>query len=107
MALLVPKMVSETGTFCSSLSVAFVPECSTYINLLKPRNYFTYCTTRFNIKKLYVILPLRLCVLYGSENKQRLLPYTTLAVWFCITEVKGVYCAVGIESLYKTDLFRL
>jgi hypothetical protein len=38
----------------------------------------TVRTTRFNIQKFYMVLTLRLCVLYGSENKQRLLPYTTL-----------------------------
>jgi hypothetical protein len=40
-------------------------------NLLKPSR-----TTRFNIKKFYVVPTLRLCVLYGSQNKQQLLPYT-------------------------------
>jgi hypothetical protein len=29
------------------------------------------------------------------------LPYTTLADWFCKTEVGSVYCAVRTESLYK------
>jgi hypothetical protein len=38
--------------------------------------------TRFNIKKFYVVLTLRLCVLYGSQNKQQLLPYKTLKDWF-------------------------
>jgi len=52
-------------------------------------------------------LTLRLCVLYGSHNKQRLLPYTTLPDWFCITEVQSVYCAARIESLNKTDTFSL
>ena len=34
-------------------------------------------------KKLYVLLTqLYLCVLCGSENKQRLFPYTTLTGWF-------------------------
>jgi hypothetical protein len=42
-----------------------------------------------------------------SHNKQRLLPYTTLAYWYCITEVESVYCAVRIESLYKTDTVSL
>jgi len=36
------------------------------------------------------------------QNKQRLFPYTTLADWFCITEVESVYCAVRTEFLYKT-----
>jgi hypothetical protein len=50
---------------------------------------------------------LRLCVLYGSKNKQQLLPYKTLRDWFCITEVESVYSAVRTESLYKTDTLRL
>jgi len=54
-----------------------------------------------------MVLTLRLGVLYGSQNKQRLLPYTTPAYWFCITEVESVYCAVQTESLYKTDTFSL
>ena len=35
------------------------------------------------------------------SGKQRLLPYTTLADWFCITEVESVYSAVRTESLYR------
>jgi len=42
-----------------------------------------------------------------THNKQRLLPYTTLADWFCITEVESVYCAVRTVSLYKKDTFSL
>jgi hypothetical protein len=42
----------------------------------------TLHTTRFSIKKFYVVLTLRLCVLYGSQNKQQLLPYKTLRDWF-------------------------
>jgi hypothetical protein len=48
-----------------------------------------------------------MCVLYGPQNKQRLLPHTKLIDWFCITEVESVYCAERAESLYKTDKFRL
>ena len=40
-----------------------------------------------------------------SHNQQRLLFYTVLADWFCITEVESVYCAVRTESLYKIDTF--
>jgi hypothetical protein len=47
------------------------------INLLKPSGNFT-----FNIQKFYVVPTLRLCVLYGSQNKQQLLPYKTLRDWF-------------------------
>jgi hypothetical protein len=42
----------------------------------------TLLTTRFNIKKFYVVPTLLLCVLYGSQNKQQLLPYKTLRDWF-------------------------
>jgi len=39
------------------------------------------------------------CVLCGSQNKQRLFPYTALSVWFFITEIRCVYCAVRTECL--------
>jgi hypothetical protein len=45
---------------------------------------FTICTARFNIQQFHV-LPnhkVYLCVLYGSQNKQRLFPYTALTDWF-------------------------
>ena len=54
-----------------------------------------------------MVLTLRSCVLYGSQNRQQHLPSTILADWFCITEVESVYCTVRTESLYKTDTFRL
>ena len=46
------------------------------INLLKPSGHYMY--HQFNI------LPtqLYLCVLCGSQNKQRLFPYTALTCWF-------------------------
>jgi len=38
---------------------------------------------QFNIQQLYVLpTQLYLCVLYLSENKQLLFPYTTLTDWF-------------------------
>jgi len=40
----------------------------------------------------------------SSQNKQRLLPYTTLRIDF-ITDVESVYSAVRTESLYNTDTF--
>jgi hypothetical protein len=43
-----------------------------------------------------------LCVLYRSQNKQQLLPYTSLNDCFFITEVERGYCAVCTESLCKT-----
>jgi len=54
-----------------------------------------------------MLLALLLCLLYGSQNKQRHLPYTELADWFCETEVESVYCALRTESLYETDTFNL
>ena len=35
-----------------------------------------------------------LCVLCGSQNKQSLLPYTTLTDWFSYTKTECVHCAV-------------
>jgi hypothetical protein len=42
----------------------------------------TLRSTWFNIKNVYIVVTLRLCVLYGSQNKQQLLPYKTLRDWF-------------------------
>ena len=41
-------------------------------NLLKPTGYVMH--QQFNTQQLYVLLTLYLCVLYLSENKQRLVP---------------------------------
>ena len=49
---------------------------STYIaiNLLKPTGHVMH--QQFNIQQLYVLPTLYLCVLYLSENKERLVPLT-------------------------------
>ena len=44
------------------------------LNLLKHTGYVMY--QQFNIQQLYVLPTLHLCVLYLSENKQRLVPLT-------------------------------
>jgi hypothetical protein len=44
------------------------------INLLKPTGHVMH--QQFNIQQLYVLPTLYLCVLYLSENKQRLVPLT-------------------------------
>ena len=44
------------------------------INLLKPAGYVMH--QQFNIQQLYALPTLYLCVLYLSENKQRLVPIT-------------------------------
>ena len=46
------------------------------LNLLKPTGYVMH--QQFNIQQLYVLPTLYLCVLYLSENKQRLVPLTSL-----------------------------
>ena len=44
------------------------------IDLLKPTGYVMH--QEFNIQQLYALPTLYLCVLYLSENKQRLVPLT-------------------------------
>ena len=45
------------------------------INLLQPTGYVMH--HQFNIQQLYALPTLHLCVLYLSQNKQRLVPLTT------------------------------
>ena len=44
------------------------------INLLKPTGHVMH--QQFNVQQLYILPTLYLCVLYLSENKQRLVPLT-------------------------------
>jgi hypothetical protein len=44
------------------------------VNLLNPTGHVTH--QQFNIQQLYVLPTLYLCVLYLSENKQRIVPLT-------------------------------
>ena len=53
----------------------FVCHTVTQFNLLKPTGHVMH--QQFNIQQLYVLPTLYLCVLYLSENKQRLVPLTT------------------------------
>ena len=45
------------------------------LNLLKPTGYVMQ--QQFNVQQLYALHTLYLCVLYLSENKQRLAPLTS------------------------------
>jgi hypothetical protein len=45
------------------------------LNLFKPTGYVMH--HQFNIQQLYTLPTLYLCVLYLSENKQRLVPLTS------------------------------
>ena len=49
-------------------------------NILKPTGHVMH--QQFNIQQLYVLPTLYLCVLYLSENKQRLVPLTSQTDWF-------------------------
>jgi len=44
----------------------------------KPSGHYVY--RQFNIRQFYVV-PTQ-CILCGSDNKQRLFPYTALTDWF-------------------------
>ena len=46
----------------------------TLINLLRPTGHVMH--QQFNIQQLHVLPTLYLCVLYLSENKERLVPLT-------------------------------
>jgi len=50
------------------------------VNFLKPSGHYMY--QQFNIQQLYALPTLYLCVLYLSENKQRLVPITAQTDWF-------------------------
>ena len=45
-----------------------------HLNLIKPTGHVMH--HQFNIQQLYALPTLYLCVLYLSENKQRLVPLT-------------------------------
>ena len=47
---------------------------SEIFNLLKPTGHMMH--QQFNIQQLYALPTLYLCVLYLSENKQRIVPLT-------------------------------
>jgi hypothetical protein len=57
-------------------AVSQIPVCVHHkiINLLKPIGYAMH--HQVNIQQLYALPTLYLCVLYLSENKQRLVPLT-------------------------------
>jgi len=59
----------DRAHFASSLSVRVM-----FVNLLNPTGHVMH--HQFNIRQLYVLPTLYLCVLYLSENKQRLVPLT-------------------------------
>ena len=52
----------------------FSPIILHHLNLLMPTGHVMH--QQFNIQQLYALPTLYLCVLYLSENKQRLVPLT-------------------------------
>ena len=72
--------MSETERFLSTLHAKFIDVSiivrsnTIQVNLLTPTGHVMH--QQFNIQQLYVLPTLYLCVLYLSENKQRLAPLT-------------------------------
>jgi hypothetical protein len=62
---------------------------------LRPVGYYMYHTR--NVHKFYVVPRMRLCLLNGARNKQRLFPYTALTDGCIKTETDCVYRAVRAE----------
>ena len=56
------------------------------VNLLKPTGYVMH--QQFKIQQLYVLPTLYLCVLYLSENKQRLVPLISQTDWLFQLKLK-------------------
>jgi len=75
--------------------------CAVTINLSKPTGYSTY--HQVWLQEFYMVITLSLCVVYGSQNKQRLFPYTAVTDLVFITEAESVYCAVRTE-FYITQI---
>ena len=50
------------------------------VNLLKPSGLFAYHQVEYS--KILHGFPFALSVLYGSQNRQRILLYTSLTDWF-------------------------
>ena len=66
-------LFTAVGTTTTTTKYTFFNSIK-YINLLKPTSYVMH--QQFNIQQLYVLSTLYLCVLYLSENKQRLVSLT-------------------------------
>ena len=68
------------------------------------------CTRRLNTKKiLRSILPVYLCVMCGSQNKQKLLPYTTTGLYNSgrvLCEVRGASSNIFLVKSYTLNGFQ-
>ena len=64
----------STTTNNNNINCTTITLIITYVNLLNPTGHVMH--QQLNIQQLYVLPTLYLCVLYLSENKQRLVPLT-------------------------------
>ena len=64
----------RTGVIFDPVFVAVCLKRHVWVNLLNPTGHVMH--QQFNIQQLYVLPTQYLCVLYLSENKQRLVPLT-------------------------------
>jgi len=67
-------MEEEPISFETPIRIYKVSQEALHLNLLKPTGNMMH--HQFNIQQLYALPTLYLCVLYLSENKQRLVPLT-------------------------------
>ena len=65
----------DTAAVRAILHILIVRYWNYGINLLRPTGYVMH--QQFNTQQLYALPTLYLCVLYLSENKQRLVPLTS------------------------------
>ena len=68
------RVKDHMSSWRNVLLVALLQTLKIMINLLKPTGHVML--QQFNIQQLYVLPTLYLCVLYLSENKQRIVPLT-------------------------------
>ena len=71
-ALVTISVYCESGSTYLNFVNKALSMLNSSFNLLKPTSYVIHC--QFNIQQLYVLPTLYLCVLYLSENRQRLVP---------------------------------
>ena len=85
-----------------------------YLTLLKPSGHYMY--HQFNSAILRSAHTLYLCVLCGSENKQRLFPHTALTDWFLYLKrsvftarykLNGYYVYIYIMINFRPYMFKL
>ena len=73
MLALAQRRVGSASEFACTLYKRIITRLRLF-NLLKPTGYVMH--QQFNIQQLYALPTLYLCVLYLTENKQRLVPLT-------------------------------